>query len=233
LVLDPHRNAYRDTLSRHDFYGLDTTQPILVEVVLDDLSDEVCDVFEPYLEGQREDGSFGGFDSPQDEFDENHLVLRLALSAELDAPARTIFARPDAIAARVSQEHKLRIGWHFVPAGLDPLRELAFYQGSVFARLFERVDLSAELDDLRSGIEQARAGLMSNTHVDATRRELESSAARMSLTSGADAFSKAWSLSFAGAEPRTTCHCGPMALGRFGYSSSPRSSSRRGWRTGT
>lgn len=186
LILDPHRNAYRDTLSRHDFHGLATSQPVEIQVVLHDLTDEDCDVFEPYLEGQREDGTFGGFDSPQEEFDESQLVLRLALTAELDTPARAVFARPDANAARVTQEHKLRIGWHFVPAGLDPLRELAFYQGSVFAKLFERVDLSAELDDLRAGIEQARAGLMANTYVNATRRELESAALRLSLTSGTD-----------------------------------------------
>lgn len=186
LVLDPHRNAYRDTLSRHDFHGLDTSQPVEIEVVLHGLSADDCDVFEPYLEGQRADGTFGGFDSPQEEFDESQLVLRLALAADLDTPARAIFARPDAGAARVTQEHKLRIGWHFVPAGLDPGRELAFYQGSVFAKLFERVDLSVELDDLRAGIEQARTGLMANTHVDATRRELESAALRLSLTSGTD-----------------------------------------------
>lgn len=186
LVLDPHRNAYRDTLSRHDFHGLDVSQPVEIEVVLHELTAEDCDVFEPYLEGQRADGTFGGFDSPQEEFDESQLVLRLALTAELDTPARAIFARPDAEAARVTQEHKLRIGWHFVPAGLDPGRELAFYQGSVFAKLFERVDLSAELDDLRTGIEQARTGLMANSHVDATRRELESAALRLSLTSGTD-----------------------------------------------
>ena len=71
----------------------------------------------------------------------------MAVTAELETPARAVFARPDANVARVTQEHKLRIGWHFVPAGLDPLRELAFYQGSVFAKLFERVDLSAELDE--------------------------------------------------------------------------------------
>ena len=108
--------------------------------------------FEPYLEGQRSDGTFGGFDSPQEEFDESDLVLRLALMAELDTPARPVLARPDANSARVTQEHRLRIGWHFVPAGLNPLRELAFYQDSVFAKLFERVDLSSELDDLRAGI---------------------------------------------------------------------------------
>ena len=185
-MLDPHRNAYRDTLSRHDFFGLEADQPVVIEVVLNGLSDDDCDIFEPYLEGQREDGTFGGFDSPQEEFDDSQLVLRLALTAELDTPARPVFARPDANAVRVTQEHRLRIGWHFVPAGLDPLRELAFYQGSVFARLFERVDLSAELDDLRAGIEQARAGLMANTHVNATRRALEDSALRLSLTSGTD-----------------------------------------------
>jgi len=68
LVLDPHRNPYRSRLAVYDFHELDTSSTISIEVVLDGLDENDCDVFEEYLEGQRADGTFGGFDSPADEF---------------------------------------------------------------------------------------------------------------------------------------------------------------------
>jgi putative ATP-dependent endonuclease of OLD family len=188
MVLNPHRNAYREAPDEYDFYALDTSRPIEISVVIGHLADTDCDVFEEYLEGRRPDGTFGEFDDPHEEFDANELVVRMHLRAEVDAPAHAVFARPDAGGQRVSQEHKLLIGWHLVPAGLDPLHELAFYRGSVFARLFERVDLTKELEEIRRGIESARAGLMANTHVADTRAKLEEAALRLNVTSGADPF---------------------------------------------
>lgn len=188
MVLNPHRNAYREAPTDHDFYALDTSKPVELTVVIGELVDTDCDVFEEYLEGRRGDGSFGNFDDPHEEFDANEVVVRMHLRAEADVPSHAVFARPDAGGKRVSQEHKLRIGWHLVPAALDPLHELAFYQGSVFARLFERVDLTKELDEIRKGIETARAGLLANKHVADTRTKLEEAALRLNVTSGADPF---------------------------------------------
>jgi putative ATP-dependent endonuclease of the OLD family len=187
LVLNPHRNPYREPLSRHDFFDLDTSEPVEITVVLDDLGPEDCDVFEAFLEGQAPDGSFGHSDSPEEEFDQGDLVLRLVLRADVDAPSRAVFARPDAGQPTVGQDHKMRIGWHLVSAGLDPLRELAFYSNSVFAKLFERVDLSAELHEIRAGIETAKTGLMQEPHIAETKARLESAAHRLRLVEGADA----------------------------------------------
>lgn len=187
MVLDPHRNAYRNTLGRHDFYDLDTTKPVEFTIVLEDLSDEDCDVFEPFLEGQRVDGSFGPEDSPDEEFDKGELVVRINYSADLDEPAFAVFARPDAGQSRVTQEHKLRIGWYFVPADLDPLKELAFYSNSVFAKLFEQVDLSGELDKIREGIESAKGDLMKESHVADTRARLEEATKALGLVVGDEA----------------------------------------------
>ncbi|HEV7771372.1 MAG TPA: AAA family ATPase, partial [Solirubrobacterales bacterium] len=187
IVLNPHRNAYRDLLGRHDFYDLKTDQGVEFTVVLSELSPEDCDVFEPFLEGQRSDFSFGPADSPDEEFDQGALVLRLEFSAELDTPASAIFARPDAGGPRVSQEHKLRIGWYLVPADLDPLKELAFYSNSIFAKLFEQVDLSVELDAIRQGIESAKGDLMKQKHVAETRSRLEEATKRLGLLDGEQA----------------------------------------------
>ena len=187
LVLNPHRNPHRDLLGIHDFFDLKTDEPIEVTVVLFDLSAEDCDVFEEYLEGQRSDRSFGPADSPDEEFDEGSLVLRIELIAEVDAPARAVFARPDAGKARVTQDHKLRIGWYLVPADLDPLKELAFYSNSIFAKLFEQVDLGSELDAIREGIENAKGDLMKQKHVAETRERLEEATRNLGLVEGKDA----------------------------------------------
>jgi putative ATP-dependent endonuclease of OLD family len=195
IVLNPHRNAHRDVMGRHDFFDLDTSRPIEFTVVLGDLDAEDRDVFEEYLEGQRAaraDGDeqrdeFGPADSPDEEFDQGELVLRLGFRAELEQPAAAFFARPDAGAPRVTQEHKLLIGWYFVPADLDPLKELAFYSNSVFAKLFERVDLSAELDLIREGIEGAKGALMRHTHVADTRDQLEQATRSLGLVAGDEA----------------------------------------------
>ena len=210
IVLNPHRNAYRDLMGRHDFFDLDTGKPIEFTVVLGDLSDEDCDVFEPYLEGQRDvaeegaegsdrdaereaepkavdDPGFGPADSPDEEFDRGDLVLRIKFRAEPEAPAAAVFARPDSGQPRVTQEHKLRIGWYFVPADLDPLKELAFYSNSVFAKLFEQVDLKSELDAIRKGIDAAKGDLMTHPHVANTRDRLESATKNLGLVHGDDA----------------------------------------------
>lgn len=184
LALNPHRNPYRDLMGVHDFFDLKTDEPIELTVVLSDLSAEDCDVFEPFLEGQRSDLSFGLADSPDEEFDQGSLVLRLKFVAQVDMPASAVFARPDAGELRVTQDHKLRIGWYLVPADLDPLKELAFYSNSIFAKLFEQVDLSAELDAIREGIENAKGDLMNQQHVAQTRERLEEATKKLGLVNG-------------------------------------------------
>jgi hypothetical protein len=185
-VLNPHRNAYRDRPQPHDFYDLDTSQPFAITVVLDALSDEDCDVFEEFLEGQQADGTFTPSESPEEEFDQGTLVLRLLFRGDLGEVSRAVFARPDADGVVVRQDHKIRIGWQLIRAGLDPLRELAFYGNSVFAKLFERVDLSAELDQIRQGIEAGKSGLMAEPHVADTKAKLEEAATRLGVTEGTD-----------------------------------------------
>jgi predicted ATP-dependent endonuclease of OLD family len=187
LALNPHRNPYRDLLGVHDYFDLKTDEPIELTVVLCDLGNEDCDVFEEYLEGQRSDRSFGPADSPDEEFDQGSLVLRIEFVAELDAPAKAVFARPDAGKARVTQDHKLRIGWYLVPADLDPLKELAFYSNSIFAKLFEQVDLGSELDAIRKGIESAKGDLMKQQHVAETRDRLEDATRKLGLVDGDNA----------------------------------------------
>ena len=111
---------YRDRLGVWDYPDCDTSKPVEVTVILDDLSDEDRDHFEPYLEGRRDDGSFGGWDSPEEEFDQAKLVLRLQFRGDYGEPSRAFFARPEAGEASVRQADKIRIGWQYVPAGLDP-----------------------------------------------------------------------------------------------------------------
>ena len=194
IALNPHRNAYRDLMEPHDFFDLTTTKPIELTIILTDLDDEDRDVFEPYLEGQRPapEGSegheeFGPADSPDEEFDDGELVLRIGFKAEPDEPTSSFFMRPDSGQPRVTQEHKLRIGWYFAPADLDPLKELAFYSNSVFAKLFEQVDLTTELDTIRQGIENARGDLMSHEHVASTRERLEQTVRHLGLVDGEQA----------------------------------------------
>lgn len=186
IVLNPHRNPYRDLFGRHDFFDLKADEPIRITVVLSELSPEDCDVFEQFLEGQSDDGSFEPADSPDEEFDQGALVLRIELKGVLDQPAAAVLARPDAGAPRVTQEHKLRIGWYLVPADLDPLKELAFYSNSIFAKLFEQVDLAAELDAIRQGIESAKGDLMKQEHVSKTREQLENATRKLGLVDGTD-----------------------------------------------
>ena len=186
LVLNPYRDRYRDRLEVWDYPDCDTSQPVEVTVILGGLSDEDCDHFEPYLEGRREDGTFGGWDSPEEEFDQAELVLRMEFRGVYDEPARAFYARPEADQAPVRQADKIRIGWQYIPAGLDPGHELAFYSSSVLARLFERDDISEPLDAIRNAIDEAKAPLLEHPGVAATRQRLQSSAQRMGLAPEGD-----------------------------------------------
>jgi energy-coupling factor transporter ATP-binding protein EcfA2 len=187
VVLDPYRDAYRNRLIEHDFFNVDTTKPVQLTVVLAGLSADDLDHFEAYLEGRRQDGSFGGWDSPQHEFDQGDLVLRLGFRGGFGEPARAFFMRPECGEAPVRQAEKVRIGWHYVPADLDPLHELAFYSNSVFSKLFERVDLSAELDAIRQAIDNAKGPLLAEPSVAETCRRLEEAAERLRLVDGQNA----------------------------------------------
>jgi putative ATP-dependent endonuclease of OLD family len=187
IVLDPHRDAYRNRLVEHDYYDLDTSMPVEITVVLTGLSADDLDHFEAYVEGRRSDGTFGGWDSPQDEFDQGELVLRLGFRAEFGAPARAFFMRPECSEAPVHQADKIRIGWRYVAADMDPLHELAFYSNSVFSKLFERVDLSAQLDAIRTAIDNAKGPLLAEKSVAETRQQLEDAARRLRLVEGEDA----------------------------------------------
>lgn len=187
IVLDPYRDAYRNRLVEHDYFDLDTTKPVQITAVLSHLSANDLDYFESYVEGRRADGSFGGWDSPQDEFDQGDLVLRLGFRGTFGEPSRAFFARPECGEAAVHQADKVRIGWRFVPADLDPLHELAFYGNSVFSKLFERVDLSSELDAIRNAIANAKGPLLAEPTIADTRRRLEEAAQRLRLVDGQNA----------------------------------------------
>jgi predicted ATP-dependent endonuclease of OLD family len=187
LVLNPYRDAYRDRLESFDYFGLDTATPVEITVVLHDLTTEDQAYFEPYLEGRRDDGTFGGWDSPGAEFDEAELVLRMRLRASYGEPARASYARPEASDAQVRQADKIRIGWQYVPATLDPLHELAFYGNSLLSKLFERGDVSVALDEIRAAIETAKAPLLQQPDVAAAMTRLTEAAARLQLVEGADA----------------------------------------------
>lgn len=181
LVLNPHRDAYRDRLTTWDYPNCKTDEPVEITVVLEDLSPNDRDHFEEYLEGRRTDGSFGGWDSPEDEFDEGELVLRLCFRGVYGEPSRAFFVRPEAQEAPVRQADKIRIGWHYVPASLDPAHELAFYRNSVLARLFERDDLSEPLDAIRQAIDGAKGPLLEHGTVATTRETLQAAAQRLGL----------------------------------------------------
>jgi putative ATP-dependent endonuclease of the OLD family len=187
VVLDPYRDAYRSRLAEPDYFNLDTTSPVEITVTLTDLSADDLDHFESHVEGRRDDGTFGGWDSPQDEFDQGDLVLRLGFRAVFGEPARAFFRRPESAEAPVHQTDKVRIGWHYIAADLDPLHELAFYNNSVFSKLFERVDLSSELDNIRHAIDDAKGPLLAEPTVADTRRRLQEAAARLRLVDGHDA----------------------------------------------
>jgi putative ATP-dependent endonuclease of OLD family len=187
LVLNPYRDAYRERLDNFDYFDLDTTQPVEVSVVLVDLSPDDRAHFEPYLEGRHDDGSFAGWDSPGAEFDDGELVLRMRFRAQHGDPARAAYTRAEANDAPVRQADKIRIGWQYVPATLDPLHELAFYSNSLFSKLFERADISDELEAIREAIEAAKTPLMRQPEVAATLLRLEQAANRLQLVGGDNA----------------------------------------------
>ena len=225
IVLNPHRDAYRNRLVEHDYFNLDSSKPVQVTVVLTRLSSEDLDHFEAYVEGRRADGSFGGWDSPQDEFDQGDLVLRLGFRGAFGEPARAFFVRPECGEAPVHQADKVRIGWRYVPADLDPLHELAFYSNSVFSKLFERVDLSVELEAIRQAIDNAKGPLLSEQSVAETRQRLEEAARRLRLVDGQNAIdfavagsvtvacSRACSWCCAAGAATNTCRSSLMAAG--------------------
>lgn len=184
LALNPYRDAYRDRLENLDYHNLDTSRPVEVTVILDDLNADDRAHFEPYLEGRHEDGSFGGWDSPGAEFDEGDLVLRIRFRAPFSEPARAVYARPEANEASVTQADKIRIGWQYVPVTLDPLHELAFYSNSLFSKLFERANITDELNEIRQAIEEAKTPLMQQQEVAATLLRLEHAAERLQLVGG-------------------------------------------------
>jgi recombinational DNA repair ATPase RecF len=65
LLLNPYRDRYRERVEIWDYSDCDTSQPVDITMILEDPSDEDRDYFEAYLEGRRDDGTFGGWDSPR------------------------------------------------------------------------------------------------------------------------------------------------------------------------
>src|SRR5258708_6633431 len=214
-----------DTLEGFDYQDLDTSSPVEVTVILGDLSADDRAHFEPYLEGRHADGSFAGWDSPGAEFDEGELVLRLRLRAPFGEPARSVYARPEADEAPVRQADKIRIGWQYVAATLDPLHELAFYSNSLFSKLFERADITNELDEIRRAIEAAKTPLTQQRDVAATLRGLEQATERLQLVGG----SSPLDFAVAGLSDRRVLQSLQLVLrGRRGSTRLPLSSHGRG-----
>ncbi len=225
LMLNPYRDAYRDRLENFDYYDLDTSRPVEVTVIIESLSADDRSHFESYLEGRHEDGSFGGWDSPGAEFDEGELVLRIRFRAPFGEPTRAVFARPEANDAAVRQADKIRIGWQYVPATLDPLHELAFYGNALFSKLFERADITNELDEIRQAIEQAKTPLMQQQDVAATLQRLQEATERLKLVEGDDPLDFA----VAGLSDRRVLQSLQLVLrGRRGTSRLPLASHGRG-----
>ncbi|MGD0985205.1 MAG: TOPRIM nucleotidyl transferase/hydrolase domain-containing protein [Acidimicrobiales bacterium] len=71
-------------------------------------------------------------------------------------------------------------------ATLDPLHELSFYSNSLFSKLFERANITDELNEIRQAIEQAKTPLMQQTEVATTLQRLEQVAERLQLVGGSD-----------------------------------------------
>jgi putative ATP-dependent endonuclease of OLD family len=225
LVLNPYRDAYRDRLENFDYKDLDTSTPVEVTVILGHLTADDCAYFEPYLEGRHDDGSFGNWQSPGAEFDEGELVLRLRFCAPFGEPARAVYARPEADEAPVSQADKMRIGWQYVAATLDPLHELAFYSNSLFSKLFERADITEELNEIRRSIELAKTPLMEQPDVAATLRRLEQATRRLRLVGG----SSPLDFAVAGLSDRRVLQSLQLVLhGRHGSAALPLPSHGRG-----
>lgn len=187
LVLNAHRDAYRDRLAEWDYPERNTKKPVSISVVLGDLSPEDLDHFEPYIEGRHRDGRFGDWSSPKGEFDIGEVVLRLRFEGIYGDPSRAVYARPETRNAPVRQADKIRIGWTYIAAGADPGHELAFYGNSTLSRLFEQADLSAPLNGIRNAIEGAKGPLLAEPQVAEARDRLQSAAHRLGLAPSGDA----------------------------------------------
>jgi hypothetical protein len=114
-------------------------------------------------------------------------VLRIGFRGTFGQPAQAFYLRPECGEQTVRQADKIRIGWKYVSADMDPLHELAFYSNSVFSKLFDGVGLADELDAIRQAIENAKGPLLAEPQVAETMRRLEESVQRLRLVDGQNA----------------------------------------------
>lgn len=153
LALDPYIPWFRENIiSEFDYHNGDTDKPIEIEVILDDLSDLEQAYFDEYLEGIKDKGEIIDIsDTPFEALDRNKVIVRIKFNCSKinDAfKAETIYLKPAVNGKPVSREDKKRIGFLYINSRRDPLRELSFYRDSIFAKLFEKHNLSEKIKEI-------------------------------------------------------------------------------------
>lgn len=153
LALDPYIPWYReDIISEFDYHNCDTNTSIEIEVIFNDLSNLELAYFDEYLEGIKGNGEIVDIsETPAEALDKNKTIVRIKFNCSKIADvfkSETIYLKPALNGKTVSREDKKRIGFLYISSRRDPLRELSFYRDSIFAKLFEKHNLSEKIQEI-------------------------------------------------------------------------------------
>ena len=165
LALDPYKPWWRrDVISEYDFFNREfVKREIRVEVVFDSFQEHETVEFEEYFEAEKE----GTYISSLKNLNPETAVVRILLRCKYDSKdkefkSETIFLKPEAEGKEVSRPLKEKIGFKYFGSRRDPLKELAFYQHSVFSRLFEKHKLRDEINQVIKHLEETEVLILQN-----------------------------------------------------------------------
>ncbi len=141
-LFDPGWGRPRPIPRPEDYWRRDVKQGFRIEVVLGDLREGDLADYDEALEGWVA-GSGSLVPEPEGEGVESAVRVELRGTAECDLEYR--LGKPELADVSFNPRLRRRVNFVFDGRNRDPIRQLAFYQGSLLEKAFSDVDLTAPL----------------------------------------------------------------------------------------
>lgn len=178
LLLHPGYGRPRPAPTEIDYFDRDLTQGFSIEAVIGQLPPPFVAQVRQHLEGwNAQDETI----VPEPGGEGIEPVVRLSVRGGPDYDLVHEFAKPESAGTRVSPAVRLEVGWVFDGRARDPFRQLAFYQGGLFDRLFSDIDLNPAVSALRQALGQGATVVNTEDAVKGKLNELGEDLRRLGL----------------------------------------------------
>jgi len=169
LLLHPGFGRPRPAPTEIDYFDRDPSQGFSIEAVIGQLPAAFVPEVRQQLEGWRTETEEL---VAEPEGDGIEPVIRVRVRGGPDFDIVHEFAKPETAGTRLSQRLRLEIGWVFDGRTRDPFRQLAFYQGGLFDRLFGDIELEPAVTALREALGQGATAVNTEEGVRAKLEEI-------------------------------------------------------------